>query len=221
MANRGRRWIFGNAELLFCLFAEQLMSMPAMHSRRWTLRDVKRLIDDRPAYAPRYELVDGELLVTPAPTYRHQRLIGAAYRLLYAYVEREHIGEAVVSPCAVQLTPDSYLEPDVFVVPAVNGHRPPAVDPTTRLLLAVEVLSPSSMRQDRITKRRFFQRTQLQDYWIIDGEAERFEIWHPGDERAALVEDSFPWNPTGAAEPLVVDVARFFADAGDAFPTSE
>ncbi|HEY4217372.1 MAG TPA: Uma2 family endonuclease [Gemmatimonadaceae bacterium] len=192
--------------------------MPALHRRRWTIRDVKRLIDERPAYTPRYELVDGELLLTPAPSYRHQRLIGAVYRLLHEYVDRHHVGEAVVSPAEVRLTPDSYLEPDVFVVPAVNGRRPPAVDPTTRILLAVEVLSPSSARHDRITKRRFFQRARLESYWIIDGEAELFEIWHPGDERPALVDGPFIWNPTGATEPLLVDVARFFAEAADTLP---
>lgn len=194
--------------------------MPALRQRSWTMPEVQRLIDERPGYTPRYELLDGELLMTPSPSYRHQRLIGNVYVLLREYVERQRLGEAVISPAQVRLTADSYLEPDVFIVPAVDGRRPPAVDPTTHLLLAVELLSPSSIRHDRITKRRFFQRVHVPDYWIIDGEAELFEVWQPNDERPALIDSSFMWHPSGADEPLAVDVARFFAEAADGEPSA-
>ena len=81
--------------------------------------------------------------------------------------------------------------------------------------MAAEVRSPSSARHDRMTKRRFFQKVGLADYWIVDGEAELFEIWRPGDERPALIDGAFDWHPAGASEPLRVDVARFFAAAAD------
>jgi Uma2 family endonuclease len=83
------------------------------------------------------------------------------------------------------------------------------------MLLAVEVLSPSSSRHDRITKRRFFQRHGVPEYWVVDGEAEAFEIWHPDDERAALVDDRFSWLPEGLVEPFIVDVIQFFDDVRD------
>src|ERR1051326_2522807 len=59
------------AELLPDHTVEQIMSMSAVTPRRWTRAEVDRLIDERPGYAPRYELVGGELLVTPAPSGRH------------------------------------------------------------------------------------------------------------------------------------------------------
>jgi Uma2 family endonuclease len=82
-------------------------------------------------------------------------------------------------------------------------------------LLAIEVLSPGSRRHDRITKRRFFQRNGVPEYWIVDGDTEAFEIWHPADDRAVLVDDELIWLPEGAGEPFVLDVKRFFADVAD------
>jgi Uma2 family endonuclease len=67
--------------------AEQIVSMPARRSR-WTREEVDRLIDRRTGMSPRYELVDGELLVTPAATHRHQRLILRLALLLQPYLVR-------------------------------------------------------------------------------------------------------------------------------------
>jgi Uma2 family endonuclease len=172
-------------------------------------------MDERDGFTPRYELVDGELLVTPAPNGRHQRIVGQLHLLVHPYVVRNSLGEIRMGPGEVKLAPETRFERDVFVIPAVGGRRPRANDPVTRMLLAVEVLSPSSSRHDRITQRRFFQRHGVPEYWVVDGEAEAFEIWHPDDERAALVDDRFSWLPEGVVEPLIVDVRQFFDDVRD------
>ena len=191
------------------------MSMPALEKRRWTIAEVERLIDERTGYTPRYELVDGELLVTPAPNGRHQRILAHLYMLFHSYVSQHRLGEARFSPADVRLTSATRFEPDLFVIPAVDGRMPRALDPVTNLLFAAEVLSPSSARHDRITKRRFFQEHGIADYWVVDGEAETFEIWHPADDRAELADARAVWHPIGATEPLVVDIRRFFADVAD------
>lgn len=172
-------------------------------------------MDERDGLTPRYELVDGELLVTPAPSGRHQRIVGRLHLLIHPYVVRNSLGEVRMGPGEVKLAPETRFEPDLFVIPAVGGRRPRANDPVTRMLLAVEVLSPSSSRHDRLTKRRFFQRHGVPEYWVVDGEAEAFEIWHPDDERAALVDNQFSWLPEGAVEPLIVHVRQFFDDVRD------
>lgn len=191
------------------------MSMPALRSHRWTVDEVDRLVDERPGYTPRYELVDGELLVTPAPATRHQRILGELYMVVRPYVDQRRLGEVIFSPSTVRLTADSRLEPDLFVIPPVNGRRQPASLPITSLSLAVEVLSSGSARYDRITKRRFYQRAGVPHYWVVDGEASLFEIWHPEDERPSIVDSAFEWRPDGAHEALRIDVARFFADVAD------
>lgn len=205
----------GHAELRPTSVAEQIMAMPALRTRPWTIEQVEALMEQRDGYTPRYELVDGELLVTPGPSNRHQRIAFELAILLREYVGRHRLGEVLLGPGAVRLDSASYFEPDVFVVPAVNGRRQASAIPVTRVLLAIEVLSPSSARHDRITKRRYFQRHGVPDYWVVDGEARAFECWRPGDERAMLVDDRLTWNPHDAAAPLQLDVASFFDAVAD------
>jgi hypothetical protein len=104
------------------------------------------------------------------------------------------------------------------VAPAIDGRMPRANDPVTRLLLAAEVVSPGSARHDRLTKRRFYQLHGVPTYWVIDGDTEAFEIWHPGDTRSVLVDDLLVWRPGETAPPCEFDVVRFFADVADQEP---
>jgi len=195
--------------------AEHVMSMPAVRKTRWTIEEVERLIDEREGYTPRYELVDGELLVTAAPSNRHQRIVRHLFLLLHPYVTRHRLGETCMGPGEVRLEPSAYFEPDVYVVPSENGRRPRLDVIASRLLLAAEVLSPSSVRHDRITKRRFFQKYGVPDYWVVDSDAEAFEVWRPGDDRSTLIDEALTWHPAGAPEPLVFSVRDFFAGVAD------
>ena len=194
------------------------MSMPAIHQHLWTLEEVERLVDEREGYTPRYELVDGELLVTPSPNLRHQLILGELYVLVREYVLLHRLGQTVFSPSTVNLTPQTRFEPDLYVIPLIDGRRPRVTDPVTTLMLAVEVLSPSSARHDRITKRRFFQRHGVPEYWVVDGEAEAFEVWKPENERAALIDERLVWQPDAPAPPFELDVRRFFAELADEQP---
>src|SRR5688572_16569718 len=141
------RRILGRAELHFSPNAEQTMGMPALTKHRWTAADV-RVLMDASRHWPRYELLDGELLVTNAPTLAHQWAVTELVRLLGNCCEGERIGVALVSPADIELAPESIMQPDVFVipsrlVPADGAMQWPTV---TELALAVEVLSPSTMR---------------------------------------------------------------------------
>ena len=204
-----------DAELPLLTLAEHLMSMPALRQHRWTLEEVERLVDEREGYTPRYELVDGELLVTPAPSAVHQRVLGELYVLVREYVKHHRLGEVRFSPGTVALSPQTRFEPDLYVIPVIDGRMPRLKDPVTRLLLAAEVLSPSSARHDRITKRRFFQKNGVPQYWVIDPEAQTFEIWTPTDDRAALIDDRLVWQPLETAPAFELDVRRFFAGVAD------
>jgi Uma2 family endonuclease len=206
------------AELLWDSSAEQIVSMPVVRPRRWTRAEVDRLVDERPGLTPRYELVDGELLVTPAPSHRHQRIIFRLAQLLAPYLAEHELGEIFLGPAELPLVTSERYEPDLFVVPLMDGRRARMPRRATKPVLICETLSPGSSRQDRITKRRAFQRNGVPDYWIVDGDAEIFEVWHPADERPAIVDERLLWLPTGAPAPLEIDIRGFFASIADGAP---
>src|SRR3982751_5902708 len=96
--------------------AEHIIAMPAAQ-RRWTTHEVRRLIAESPLATPRYELVDGELLVTPSPSWPHQTAVAILLRVLGQYLGRNRIGRVGTSPFDVELEPESLVQPDLFVVP--------------------------------------------------------------------------------------------------------
>lgn len=210
--------IVTDAELRFNSDAEQIMSMPAIRRHQWTSDEVDRLVEEREGLSPRYELVDGALLVTPAPSGRHQRIVLQLAVLLRSYLSREKLGEVRLGPGEIKLASGDRFEPDVFVAPAPDGVLPEADADVSLPLLICEVLSPGSSRHDRITKRRAFQQRSVPEYWVIDGDAEAFEIWHPGDDRGALIDDRFSWWPDGASQAFELDVQQFFRDVSDQAP---
>ena len=189
------------------------MAMPAI-AHRWTAAEVRALIDEsRPS--PRYELIDGELLVTPSPHVPHQDAVAILLQIFAGYLRDHPFGRVFVSPADIELEPETVLQPDVFVVPLVLGRRPRKWPDVRALMLAIEIVSPGSARHDRVTKRRFFQRMGVPEYWVVDLEARMVERWRPGDERAEVADERIAWHPTGAAIPCAVDLVAFFAEVLD------
>lgn len=186
------------------------MGMPATTRQAWTRAEVLALIDANPLHTPRYELVDGELLVTPAPTGIHQKAVLQIIVALHPYLERTALGELLVSPSDVQLEPDSLVQPDLYVVPPLEGRRLITANTAKELLLAIEVVSPSSGRHDCGKKREFYQRT-VPEYWIVDTEARCVERSRQSSEEFEIQHDCLEWHPLGADAPFVMKLDRFFA----------
>ncbi len=172
----------------------------------WTAGMVRALPDD----GNRYETVHGELLVTPAPRGGHQLLVTRIATALANYLDREPVGTVLVSPADISWgRGDVLVQPDVFVVPGRAGLALEWVD-VRALLLAVEVLSPSSLRADRFTKRRLYQEQSVPTYWVLDAEAPQVEVWTPDSELPTVERDRFVWHPAGATQRLVVSLADLF-----------
>ena len=187
------------------------MGMPAV-ARHWTAADVRALMDERSPW-PRYELLDGELLVTPSPNTPHQRAILELATVINLYVNREAVGVTFMSPADLELAPETIMQPDVFVVPQadVPDDEPMRWPHVRGLLLAVEVLSPATQRQDRVRKRDFYLANHVVEYWIVDLAARVIERWTQDRATPDLRRDDISWHPAGASAPLVVDVRAFFA----------
>lgn len=206
----GRHARVGSAELLIHLPAEHIMVMPAIIRRRWTARDVRALLDESRRW-PRYELLDGELLVTPAPMVVHQEAAARLHVALHEYCESQDIGFVMESPADIELAPETIMQPDVFVVPAELAELEKVEwRSVRRLLLAAEVLSPSTLHQDRVLKREFYLDHGVEEYWIVDIDGRLFERWTPAAATPDIRRDVLAWQPAGATRPFVLDVASYF-----------
>ena len=184
------------------------MSQPA---RDWTVERVLALPDD----GKRYEAVDGELLVTPSPTFHHQDAIFALARRLESFVRPSAIAYVSISPADVELDERTLVQPDVFVFELPGGRRPERWTDITTILLAIEVLSPSTARADRFVKRRRYQRQGISEYWIVDLDSRLVERWRPGDERPEILHETLTWPLAETAAPFEIDLTAFFAEVLD------
>jgi Uma2 family endonuclease len=157
--------------------------MSATPISAWTTERLLTLPDD----GRRYEIIDGELLVTPPPTASHERAVGWLSTLLAGYLGSWPHLETLSAPARVHAGDATSVQPDVFVL-ASDGHqssdRGPAVG---TLLLAIEVLSPHTARIDRQEKRRLYQREGVDVYWVVDLDSRLVERWRPGDQRPPLL----------------------------------
>jgi Uma2 family endonuclease len=118
---------------------------------------------------------------------------------------------SLFSPADIEPEAGALVQPDVFVGPLPEGRRPSSWADFSRLLLAVEVVSPSTARADRTVKRLLFQRAGVPEYWIVDLDARLVERWRPGDDRPEVITEVLRWHPDRATAPLEIDLPRLFA----------
>ena len=187
------------------------MGMP-LTTTGWTVEMVQALPDD----GNRYEVIDGELFVTPAPAWPHQTAVVELCLQLGSYLREHRVAGLLVAPADVKYGPRELVQPDLFVVPLVGGRKPADFAEAGRLLLAVEVVSPSTARADRLVKRRLYGRHGVPEYWVVDLDARIVERSRPGDERVELVADTLEWRPEPGLPPLVIDLAEYFAHVSGA-----
>lgn len=171
----------------------------------WTAEMVRELPED----GNRYEVVYGELLVTPAPRPWHEILFQRLIVSLDLYLRREPVGIVLGSRADISWSPDVLVQPDVFVVPIAQART---LDWTKYqdLLLVAEVLSPSSARTDRFLKRRLYQEVGIPLYWVVDGDQRQVEVWTPEERFPRVERERLVWQPAGAATPFMLELAELF-----------
>lgn len=176
-------------------------------TRRYTVAEALALPDD----GNRYEVVHGELLVTPAPATRHQAVVRELGVRLYAYLKPLGCADALYfGPADIFWGDDIWVQPDLLVVVPEEVSNDWHTFKTLRL--TVEVLSPSSVRGDRIVKRRAYQENRVGTYWIVDPDRRLAEVWRPDDEAPELVTDVLRWRVTPEAPELVIGLSDVWAE---------
>ena len=167
----------------------------------WTLEQLDRLPDD----SNRYELLGGELLVTPPPSEAHETIVARLNALLVPFVVANGLG-LVHHPRSVVQVGDERTEPDLMVR-AESLHTGWASAPIP--ILVVEVLSRSTRDRDLGKKRHFYMKSGVAEYWMVDREEEVVIQVRPGSERR--ISAIMTWSPPGTSATLDVDVAKIFA----------
>lgn len=133
----------------------------------------------------RYELLDGGLHVTPAPSPRHQRVSKRLQRLLEAYFEVRGLGEVFDAPIDLILTPHDVLQPDLLVVADTNSISARGIESPP--LLVVEVLSPYTRDYDRTTKASRYAALGVRNYWLVDPELQQLRCYRADAGKYVLV----------------------------------
>ena len=138
-----------------------------------------------------YELIEGELIVNPAPLLRHQRILGNLYFAIRTYFESSGGGEVFVSPLDVVLSGETIVEPDLFII---RSERAPLLGEKNiqgAPDIAIEILSEGTRRRDIVVKRRLYEQFGVDEYWIVDPEIDAIQIYRrrgKAFERAAELE---------------------------------
>jgi Uma2 family endonuclease len=184
------------------------MSAPRMD---WTVD----MLDELPDDGNRYEIIDGELLVTPAPSSGHQHVVGALYSRLRAYLRPFNVARAMLSPSDVRREDwkRNRVQPDVFAVRLIDGKQPEYPFNIADLILSVEVESVSNSAYDYRTKRRLYLASGIPEFWSVSPDARTFSRWRDASEDGELLTTRFEWQPAGMPEPLLIDIPEFFDDA--------
>ena len=141
------------------------------HAVKRTYEDYRRTPDDR-----RYELLDGELMMVPAPNRKHQRILGTLYAELRRFTREHGAGEVFVAPFDVVLSDTNVVQPDVLFLSRAREHRSTEENVRGAPDLVIEILSPSTADRDLGYKHELYGRHGVLEYWIVDPVAETVAV---------------------------------------------
>ncbi len=148
-----------------------------------------------PADGRRYELHDGEVSVTPAPSPKHQQVIGNVYLALRTHADAHRLGQVLLSPIDCILSDVTIVQPDIAYLDAQRLSAISARGIDGAPTLVVEVLSPSTTQIDRTLKLQLYARHAVPYYWIVDPDARTIEAYEGSEgayRLAARLEGSQP-----------------------------
>jgi Uma2 family endonuclease len=181
------------------------MAMP-LTVPRYTVEQVRAFPKD----GNRYELLDGMLLVTPAPGNLHQCVVSNLLLLLLNQVARPGAGR-VVSPGELEVGKNLLLDPDILVYPV--SYRPGTHWKFIRgWWLAVEVLSRSTRVYDREFKRPAYQALGVEEVWLVDPDSRTVEVWIPTATAPVIVSEVIRWRPAALGSEVTIPLSKVFPE---------
>ena len=146
---------------------------PGRSSTKLTYADYLLFPDDD----LRHEIIEGEHYVTPSPVTQHQRILGNLYYLFRSHLDAHPEGEAFMSPFDVLLSDINVFVPDLIYVSAERSRYITSKNLQGAPDLVVEILSPSTRRRDQSLKRDVYERTGVEEYWLVDPDRAEIEVF--------------------------------------------
>ena len=148
------------------------MHLPTTTHQRMTAREYFAM----PEGPPYFQLVHGELFMSPSPVIRHQKVLLKTVRLIGNFLDAHPLGEIIVSPSDVELGDGEVYQPDLYYVSrerlGILNQQGAKGAPD----LVVEILSPSTARLDREMKRTVYAEAGVREIWFVDLWNDRIEI---------------------------------------------
>jgi Uma2 family endonuclease len=148
------------------------MALPVTEKRKFTYEDYLKTPDDK-----RYELIEGELLMTPSPVPMHQRISKKIALRLEQFITEKNLGEVFYAPCDVHLDDENVLQPDILFIAKerldIIGDKNIQGAPD----LVIEIISESSAYRDMVQKKKLYARFRVGEYWIVIPEESSIEIF--------------------------------------------
>ena len=152
-----------------------------------TYEDYVALPDD----GNRYEVIEGELCLVPAPNRKHQKVLFNLTLLLGNFVKARKLGDVYVAPFDVVLSKINVLQPDVLFVSKNRLKILTKAGAKGAPDLAIEILSASTRRRDEVTKLRLYDDFGVDEYWIVDPGRESVRVYRRAGKKLALVSEVF------------------------------
>jgi len=173
-----------------------------------TYDDYVKLPDD----GKRYEIIDGELFVNPAPVPRHQFIVGNVLFALRSYFKKQDGGKVLMAPIDIVFANDRIVQPDVVVIKSDRNSIIGAKNIQGRPHLVVEVLSDGTRRYDEIQKRRLYESAGVEEYWVVDPELELVKIYRLSGGAYVLAAEIDTDKGGTITSPLLPDFSLPIAD---------
>jgi Uma2 family endonuclease len=148
------------------------MASPVVEKKKYTYEDYLKTPDDK-----RYELIEGELLMTPSPIPQHQRISRDLEFELLRFVKANNLGEVFYAPCDVYLSDENVVQPDILLISKerldIIGEKNIKGAPD----LVIEIISESSAYRDMVQKKKLYAKFGIKEYWIVIPEEGSVEIY--------------------------------------------
>jgi len=183
--------------------------VPGPPQGSWTYEDYAALHDD----GNRYEIVNGVLIMTPAPSPEHQDIVGEIFSALRTHIKLAGLGRVFTGPIDVDLGPKNVYQPDLVVV--LNTHLDRVAE--KKIIgapdLVVEVASPSTAAYDRLTKYEKYAHAGIREYWMVKPKSRSVEllVLEGREYRSLGIFRGEQTLPSRIVPDLPVGVERFFA----------